>query len=116
MALKTLQCCGNAKLPEQMSALRAIHTLNPSQKLHLLARGVVTHPFEASARSARPHVGCLGAISAGGAMVMMNVMPVVFVLRLLKNAIKTPKLVVCNHYNCNSRNTKCSMARAQVVW
>jgi hypothetical protein len=29
MALKTLQCCGNASLPEQRSALRAIHTLYP---------------------------------------------------------------------------------------
>jgi hypothetical protein len=29
----------------------------PLKKLHLLVRGVVTHPFDASARSARPHVG-----------------------------------------------------------
>ncbi len=27
------------------------------QKLHLLARGVIAHPFDALARSARPHVG-----------------------------------------------------------
>jgi hypothetical protein len=29
----------------------------PPPKLHLQARGVITHPFDASARSARPHVG-----------------------------------------------------------
>ncbi len=28
------------------------------QKLYLFARGVITHPFNTSARSARPHVGC----------------------------------------------------------
>jgi hypothetical protein len=57
------------------------------------------------------------------AMVVAVVMPVVFVLRLLKSAIKTLKLVVrkqtflfftiyCKTYN-NSRNTNCSMAGAQ---
>ncbi len=30
----------------------------PPQKLHPQAWGVVTHPFEALAWSARPHVGC----------------------------------------------------------
>jgi hypothetical protein len=35
-------------------------------KLYLLPREVVTHPFDALARSARPHVGHWGAISAGG--------------------------------------------------
>jgi hypothetical protein len=34
MALKTLQCCGNASLLEQMSTLRGIHTLN-SQKNYI---------------------------------------------------------------------------------
>jgi hypothetical protein len=29
----------------------------PPPKLHALSRGVVAHPLEASARSARPHVG-----------------------------------------------------------
>ena len=32
MALKTLQCCGNSSSPEQRSALRALHTLNPPKK------------------------------------------------------------------------------------
>ncbi len=36
------------------------------KKLHPLARRVVTYSFKALARSARHHVGCLGAISAGG--------------------------------------------------
>jgi hypothetical protein len=38
----------------------------PPHKIHLQAWGVVTHPFKALAWSARPHVGRLGAISAGG--------------------------------------------------
>ena len=29
MALKTVRCCNNASLPEQRSALRAIHPLTP---------------------------------------------------------------------------------------
>ena len=64
MALKTLRCCGDASSPEQRSALRAIHPIT-SPKLYPLARGVVAHPYEASLRGLRPHLVCLGAISAG---------------------------------------------------
>jgi hypothetical protein len=55
------------------------------------------------------------------AMVVAVVTPVVFVLRLLKNAIKTVKLVVCKQsfksllYIVNLPNTNCSMARAQTT-
>ncbi len=35
-------------------------------KISPLARGDIAHPFDALARSARPHVGRYGAISAGG--------------------------------------------------
>jgi hypothetical protein len=65
-AIKTLQWCGNASSPEQRSALRAIHTLTPPQKIHLQAQRFVAHPFDASARCARPHVGCWGGNFAGG--------------------------------------------------
>jgi hypothetical protein len=40
--------------------------------------------------------GARGPFPPAAAMVVVVVMPVVFVLRLLKNAIKTLKLVVCN--------------------
>jgi hypothetical protein len=41
------------------------HPQNP-QNLYLLPLGVVTCPFDALALSARPHMGRLGAITAGG--------------------------------------------------
>jgi hypothetical protein len=66
MALKTLRCCGDASSPEQRSALRGIHSLNPPKKLHPLSRVVVAHPFDATARCKRPHVGHWGAGPAGG--------------------------------------------------
>jgi hypothetical protein len=64
-------------------------------KLYPLAGGVVAHPFDALARSARPHVGRWGPFPPVVAMVVAVVTPVVSVLRLLKNAIKTLKLVAC---------------------
>jgi hypothetical protein len=39
------------------------HLQNPP-KLHRLAQGVVTHPFDALAQGARPHVGLQAAVSA----------------------------------------------------
>jgi hypothetical protein len=74
----------------------------PPHKIHPQAWGVVTHPFKALARSARPHVGRLGAISAGGGHVVAVVMPVVFCVRLLKNAMKLLKLVFTNNYFINN--------------
>ncbi len=41
MALKTLQSCGDASLPEQRSALRAIHTLNPPKNYIRYLRGLL---------------------------------------------------------------------------
>jgi hypothetical protein len=101
MALKTLWCCGNASSPEQKSSLRPIHTLNPPQKIHPQAWRVVAHPFEASAQSARPHVGARGPFLPAAAMVVAVVMPVVFCAKateILKNAKKTLKLVECLQY------------------
>jgi hypothetical protein len=37
----------------------------PPPKIHPLSQVVVAHPFDASVRGARPHVGCQGASSAG---------------------------------------------------
>jgi hypothetical protein len=61
MALKTVQCYGNASSLKQRSALKAIHTLNPPKIISAslgASLGVVVHPFDALARSARPHVEC----------------------------------------------------------
>ena len=40
MALKTLQCCGNASLPEQRSTFSNIDPLNPSKQYIHLLRGL----------------------------------------------------------------------------
>jgi hypothetical protein len=123
MALKTLQCCGNASLPEQRSALRAVHTLNNPQKYTRLLGGLsaIHSTHQRGAQSLMWGAGEHFPLAA--AMVVADVMPVVFVLRLLKNGIKTQKLVVCQqkilfitmycktHYN--SRNANCSVAGAQ---
>ncbi len=39
MALKTLQCCGNASLPEQRRALRGVYTLNPPKTISAILGG-----------------------------------------------------------------------------
>jgi hypothetical protein len=49
----------------------------PPPKLCLLARGVATHPFNALAQSARPHVGHLGPFFPAVAIVVVVVTPVV---------------------------------------
>ncbi len=89
MALKTLQCCGNASSQEQKSALSSIHTLNPPPRIHPQAWRVVTHPFGVSVRSARPHVGRRGPFLPVAAMIVVVVMNVVFCAEpteILKNA------------------------------
>jgi hypothetical protein len=65
------------------------------QKLYPNARGVIAHPFEALAWSARPHMGRSGAISTS--MVVAVVTPVVFVLWLQKrkNCPITITLLLC---------------------
>jgi hypothetical protein len=94
MALKTLQYCGNTSLLEQRGALRAIHTFNNPQKYTPLLRELsaihLTHQRGAQGLMR----GARGPFPPAAAMVAVVVMPVVFVLRLLKNAIITPKLVV----------------------
>ncbi len=71
-------------------------------KIHPQAQRIVTHPFKVSAQSARPHVGhTREPFPPAAAMVVAVVMPVVFCAKateILKNAIKTLKLVVCLQY------------------
>jgi hypothetical protein len=93
MALKTLRCCGDASLPEQRSALRAIHTLNPPIKYIPKLGGL--SPIHSRRRGDAQGLmwGAWGQFPPAAAMVVAVVMPVVFCLRLLKNAMKLLKLV-----------------------
>ncbi len=68
--------------------------------------------------------GARGPFPLAAAMVVAVVMVVVFVLRLLKNAVKTLILVFCKQCLylllyiisiCNSRNANCSKAGAQTT-
>ncbi len=123
MALKTLQCCGNTSPLEQRSTLRNIHTLNnPNNYTRLLGGLSAIH-------SMRQHEvqglmwGARRLFQPAVAMVVAVVIPGVFVLRLLKNPMKTLKFVVCKQKNLfitihcktyyNTRNANCSVAGAQ---
>jgi hypothetical protein len=78
MALKTLQCHGNASSPEQRSTLRVIHTLNPPPKyIHKLVGLLPIHSM------CWGGVQCLvwgarGPFRPAAAMFMAVVMPIVF--------------------------------------
>jgi hypothetical protein len=110
-------------ITEKRGALRAIHTLNnPQNYTRLLGGWSAIHSMRR--RGAQGLIwGARGPFLPGVAMVVVVVMPVVFVLRLLKNTIKILKLVVCKqkksfyYYYCktyyNSRNANFSMAGAQ---
>jgi hypothetical protein len=77
------------------------HPQSP-QKIHPQAQSVVPHPFEAHQRGAQGLMwGARGPFLLATAMVVADVMPVVFcpkATEILKNAIKTLKLVVCMQY------------------
>jgi hypothetical protein len=123
IALKILRCCGDTSSLEQRGALRAIHTHNnPKNYAHLL--GGLSAIYLMCRHGAQGLMwGTRGPFPPASAMVVVVVMPVVFVLRLLKSAIKTLKLVVCKQtylfftMYCktyyNSCNAICSMAGAQ---
>ncbi len=98
MALKTLQCCGDSSLPEQRSALRAIHTLNCPQNTSAGLGGCYPSIWSLGAE----HKASCGAL--GGHYCWRRPWlwwlwcQLCFVLRLLKNAIETLKLVVCKQW------------------
>jgi hypothetical protein len=71
MALDTLRCCYDATLPEQRSASRAIHTINPPKKCICL---LVAHSFDMPARVQGLIWGARGAFPPAAAMVVMVVM------------------------------------------
>jgi hypothetical protein len=123
MALKTLQCCGDTSSLEQRGTSRAIHTLNNPKKYTCLLEGLSaihsTHWHGAQGLM----WGTRGPFLPAVAIVVAVVLPFVFVLRLLKSAIKTLKLVACKQtfiifiMYCktyyNSPNTNCSVAGVQ---
>jgi hypothetical protein len=84
----------NASSPEQRSALRAIHTLNPPKK-YIPKLGKLSPIHSKHWRGAQGLVwGARGPFLPAAAMVVAVVMPVVFCVRLLKIATKTLKLIV----------------------
>jgi hypothetical protein len=78
MALKTLRCCGDASSPEQRSALRAIHTLNPPPKyIHKLGGLLPIHSMHR--RGAQGLMwGARGPFPPAAAMDVAVVTPIVF--------------------------------------
>ena len=92
MALKTLRCCGNASLPEQRSALRAIHTLNPPPK-YIRKLGGLLPIHSMRWRGAQGLMwGARGPFLPAAAMVVAVVIPIVFCAKateILKNAKNT---------------------------
>jgi hypothetical protein len=89
MALKTLQCCGDASSPEQRSALRAIHTLNPQKKyIRKLGRLLPIHLMHLQGAQGLMW-GARGPFLLAEAMVVVVVTPVVVCAKateILKNA------------------------------
>jgi hypothetical protein len=86
MALKTLQCCGDASSLEQRSAFRAIHTLNENSSASLTTLHLM-HWHGAQAR---------GPFTPAAAMVVAVVTPMVLCAKgteIVKNE-KALKLVV----------------------
>jgi hypothetical protein len=95
MALKTLRCCGISSLLEQRSTLRAIHTLNSPKKYIRKLRGLAPIHLMCRCKAQGLMWGARGPLPPVVAMVVAVVMQLCFVLTVLKNAIKTLKLVVC---------------------
>jgi hypothetical protein len=78
MALKTLQCCGNASLLEHRSALRVINTLNlPRKYIHRLG-GLSTIHLKYRRGEQGLMWGTRGPFQPAVAMVVAVVTPVVF--------------------------------------
>ncbi len=124
MALKTLRCYGNASLPEQRSALRAISTLNPPMK-YIRKLGGLSPIHSRHRHGAQGFVwGAWGPFLPAAAMVVAVVMPVVFCAMATEKCNEITKtgflltiilsITICCKTFCSSRTANCSMARAQV--
>jgi hypothetical protein len=92
MALKTLQCCGDASSLGQRSALRAIHTINsPQNNIHKLRGLLPIHSMHWHGAQGLMW-GARGAFPPAAAMVVAVVMPILFCAKateILKNAKNT---------------------------
>jgi hypothetical protein len=94
MALKTLQCCGNASLPEPRSALRAIQ-IPPPKYIHKLGGLSPIHSMHQQGAQSLMW-GARGPFLPVAAMVVAVVTPVVFCAKateILKNAKNTKGVV-----------------------
>jgi hypothetical protein len=125
MALKTLQCCGDSSLPEQMSTLRAINTLNPP-KNYIRKLGGLSPIHSTHRRKAQGLMwGARGPCPPAAAMVVAVVTPVVFCAKATEKRNKKTKIswwlpkslfiTLCYKTYCNSYIPNSSVARAQVV-
>jgi hypothetical protein len=95
MALKTPRWCGNTSSLEQRGTSRAIHTLNNPKNYPRLLGGLSTIYLMRRHGEQRHMWSARRQFLPAAAMVVAVVTPVVFVIWLLKSAIKTLKLVVC---------------------
>jgi hypothetical protein len=95
MALKILQCCGNASLPEQRSTLRGIHTLNPPKTNIRYLGGLLPIHWKCQCRVQGLMWVARGPFLPAAAMVVVAVTPVVFCAKATEKCNKTLKLVVC---------------------
>jgi hypothetical protein len=98
VALKTLRCCGDSSSPEQRSTLRGIHTLNPPKTTSAISGGCRPSIRSVSAER-KASCGALGGHSRRRRLWLWRLWrQLCFELRLLKNSIKTLKLVVCKQH------------------
>ena len=91
MALKTIQCCGNASSPEQRSALRAINTLNPPKKYIRKLRGLSPIHSKRQCGAQGLMWGARGPFPPAAAMVEVVVRPVVFCAKATKKCNENTK-------------------------
>jgi hypothetical protein len=125
MALKTLRCCGDASLPEQRSALRAINTLNPPPKYICKLGGLSPIHSKRWLEAQGLMWGARGPFPPAATMVVAVVSPVVFCGKATEKCNENTntsfllriillRTICCKTY-CGSRTAYCSVARAQVV-
>jgi hypothetical protein len=92
MAPKTLRCCGNSSSPEQRSALRAIHTINPPKK-YIRKLGGLSSIHSKHWRGVKGLMwGARGPFPLAVAMVVAVVMPVVFCAMATEKSNKIIKI------------------------
>jgi hypothetical protein len=124
MVLKTLQCCGDASMTEQRSALRSINTLNPPKK-YIRKLGGLSPIHSTRWRGAQGLMwGTRGAFLPAAAMVVAVVTPVVFCAKATRKRNRNNKIscllqkslfitIYCETY-CNSYIVNYSVAEPKL--